>query len=160
MKNTIICAIVLVTTCFRVAHAEPLNSEDLARAFGMQWWTIDIPESDAKKTTVRFEIEYSDGKTLQSGSMTLPAVRSVKAFCWVDADGALRVAAVWATGSMRTSFNSNPFSKAKVETTPVNIGESTMSGMILKKGSSTGSVSSNQELESGSFGLKLIAENK
>ena len=160
MKKRIICTIILLSLPSRVTHAEPLKTEDLARAFGMQWWTIAIPESEAKKTTVSFVIEYADGRRLQSGSATFQAVASIKAFCWVAADGELKVAAVWDSGSMRSSFGSNPFSGAKVEVTSVNVGDSTTSGMILKKGSSNRSVSSDQELESGSFGLKLIAENK
>ena len=142
---------------------QELTASELARAQGIDWWTIKPPESKEERLWLRFEIEFADGKILKTGKMKFPTDANIKVFCWFDPNDPNESLYVSACSegagdvALSTVFSENPFKEARVISPQVN-NKTYKSGEYLYKGSTTDTVTSDQSLKTGEFGLRVIME--
>ena len=145
------------------AQIQELTASELARAQGINWWTIKPPESKEESLWLSFEIGFADGKILKNGKMKFPTDANIKVFCWFDPNdpnGGLHVSACSEGAgdvALSTVFSENPFKEAKVVSSQSN-NKVYKSGEYLYKGSTTDTVTSDQSLKTGEFGLRVIME--
>ena len=158
MKTTYITILSFVLLLTNTLHSEELKASEVAAAYGMRWWSIIPPELEDKKMWIYFEIEFADGTKRRTGSTTLNKGDKIKVFCWPNLEGDLEVSAITngGKGVMKTKFEGNPFSKAKVCTSKVE--KKIKAGMFLMKASYGNSVSSEETLEKDTFGLRVVIE--
>ena len=160
MKTTYITILSFVLLLSNTLHSEELKASEVAAAQGMQWWSIIPPELESEKMSIYFEIEFSDGTKKRTGSTSFTKGDKIKVFCWPNLQGELEVSAVLNGGEavMKTRFSDNPFAEAKVTITPGKSPRRVKAGEFLTKGSTARSVSSEQKLEKGAFGLRVVIE--
>ena len=142
------------------AQIQELTASELARAQGINWWTIKPPESKEESLWLSFEIGFADGKILKTGKMKFPTDANIKVFCRSDPNEGLHVSACSegaGSGVLSTVFSENPFKEAKVVSSQSN-NKVYKSGEYLYKGSTTDTVTSDQSLKTGEFGLRAIME--
>jgi hypothetical protein len=140
-------------------NADDLKASDLARALGVDWWTIEVPKSSADTVSLGFCVVFPDGRKQMSGFMGgfRPGAR-VLAFCWPSTKpDMLNVSLVSDTGKMTTTLP-DPFGSSRVSTYPVPFGGTSKTGEVLRKGSTSNSVQINQALKEGESGLMVVQQ--
>ena len=130
-------------------HADDLKATDLARALGVDWWTIEIPATSQERVSLGFCIVFADGRRVMSGSMGFRPGTRVRAFCWPGAKpDLLNVSLVSDTGRLATSLR-NPFGAGRIGTYAVPVGKTAKVGEILSKGSTAREITPDQVLKEG-----------
>ena len=159
MKTTYVTILSFVLLFTNTLHSEELKASEVAAAYGMRWWSIIPPESEDEKMSIYFEIEFSDGTKSRTGSTNFKKGDEIKVFCWPNVQGDLEVSAIMngGKGVMKTRFDANPFAKAKV--TASTVAKKVKAGMFLMKGTFGNSVSSDDNLKKGEFGLRVVIES-
>lgn len=153
MMKTMIALTLVGILCFPFsAKSENLSAKDLARAMGVDWWSVRLPEGD-QPLMLRFVLKNSDGTKNYSGAMGFPPGITIKVYCWPAEDKEWLKVSITSEKSVMKTMIKNPFSKAKVVAYPVQIGDTTDLGQFLIKGSKEREVTSEQSLKDGEFGL-------
>lgn len=158
-KFVTMCALTVLLFTPNV-KADELETSELARALGVDWWSIEVPDSHEKTVNLGFCVAFSDGRKEMSSSMSFRPGANVKAFCWPsDQPGRLNVSLVSDTGRMSTLIRYPP-EPEQIMTYAVPIGGTAKTGDILRKGSTSGEVTPDQTLREGDFGFMVIAKEK
>ena len=140
-------------------NAGELNAADLARALGVDWWTVEVPKGDGDTVSLGFCMVFSDGRKEMSGTMSgfRPGTR-IRAFCWPsDRPGMLNVSLISGTGGRLATSLRDPFGQGgSIMTYAVPVGGIAKTGEILRKGSTAAQIASDQTLKDGDFGLMVV----
>ncbi|MDF1656714.1 MAG: hypothetical protein P1U58_03820 [Verrucomicrobiales bacterium] len=153
MKRFIAIGFLILFCLVFESKSEQLLAGDLARALGIHWCVIQLPD-DGKTLKLQFVILHADGERDLSGAMGgFEPGSTVIAYIWPSDDAEwLNVSITSKTGVMRTKMK-NP--ESKILSYPVGPGETTTLGRYIIKGSRGDEVSGKQELQAEEFGLFL-----
>lgn len=153
MKSLFTIGLFAVVCSVIECKSEELQAGDLARALGIHWCIVQLPDSETP-LKLKFVIQHSDGEQISSGAMGgFKPGSKINAYFWpADDTSFLNVAITSDTGVMRAKMK-NP--ESKIMTYPVLAGEITSLGKYIIKGSRGSEVSGGQELQNGEFGIFL-----
>ncbi len=137
------------------ALSEELTADELARAQGISWWSIALPEGK-EGDTIGFTIEFADGTVQRSGATSFRPGSRIKAFCAPAEDPAwLKVSLISESGTIMLTKMKNPFGVGVLVIHPLNNGDQAKLGQFLIKGTSSGTegVSDENSLKANEFAI-------
>lgn len=153
MKRFIAIGFLILFCLVFESKSEELLAGDLARALGIHWCVIQLPD-DGETLKLQFVMLHANGEQDLSGAAGgFEPGSKINAYIWPSDDAEwLNLAVTSKTGAMRTMIK-NP--ESKISTYPVGPGETTTLGKYIIKGSRGNEVSGEQDLRAGEFGLFL-----
>lgn len=141
----------------RMAFNASLNTEELARAHGMNWWRIELPGDLPDDAMIGLGYKAHGGEeTLfgMAGGVADPQGMTVLVVVWPLPEGdKLQYSIQWDQTSVRGTLP-NRFARSQLVTMPT--GFTSELGVLLLKGSEEGGITGGQELAPGEFGLSLM----